>query len=670
MCYATTMKNTNHKGKKNNFHKKEKTPSKTILEGTLRLTAKGVGYVDVEDFDDSIEIDPSSLNTGMHMDRVSVVLHPKIKEFRGVKKRSGEIIEILFRQKMKFVGVLKKKSGVWILEPDDQKMYTDIVIPDCYSQEAKENYKALVQMENWTDPKMPPVGKILSILGPEGNNDVEMKSIVLEKGLAIEFPVEVEKEAKNISKEITKEEIEKRRDMRAVTTFTIDPADAKDFDDALSFQELENGNIEIGIHIADVSHFVRPGSALDKEARERATSIYLVDRTIPMLPETISNDLCSLNPHEDKLAFSAIFTFSKKDIDAEKINIVNEWFGRTIIHSDKRFTYESAQEVLDKKTGELSTELLMSLKIAKILQKEKFEKGAIAFERDEVRFKLDARGKPIGVEVKKRQDTNKMIEDFMLLANKKVAEFIKKKDKNIANTFVYRVHDIPDADKVRELAMFLKSIGYKLEIGENGVKSKDINKMLNAIAGSAEEDLIQMATLRTMAKAIYTTKNIGHYGLSFSHYTHFTSPIRRYPDIMVHRLIATYLAGKELKKGSAEEFEVMSRYSSEQEKSAAQAERDSIKYKQVEYMLGNVGKTFDGKIIGVTKWGVYVEEINSRAEGLVHIKNMEDDFYILDEKNYRLVGEKTKKQYRIGDKLKIQLINADLEKRMLDWKFV
>ncbi|MFC1721050.1 ribonuclease R [Patescibacteria group bacterium] len=655
--------------KRRDFHKNKKTPKKTILEGPLRLTAKGVGYVDVEEFESGIEIDPGSLNTGMHMDRVSVVLHPKIKEFRGIKKRTGEVVEVLFRHKMKFVGVLKKKNGAWFLQPDDQKMYTDIVIPDCFAKDAVENNKALVKIESWDDPKMPPVGEILSILGSEGNNDVEMKSIVLEKGLSIEFPKEVEKEAKNISREISKEEIEKRRDMRDTITFTIDPADAKDFDDALSFETKENGDIEIGIHIADVAHFVRPGTALDKEARERATSIYLVDRTIPMLPETISNDLCSLNPHEDKLAFSAVFTFSKKDLDANKINIVDEWFGRTIIHSNHRFTYESAQENIDTHNGAYNEELHTCNNIAKMLQMERFERGAIAFERDEVRFKLDVNGKPLGVEVKKRQDTNKMIEDFMLLANKKVAEFIDKKDKNITNTFVYRVHDVPNADKVRELAAFLKSIGHKLEIGETGPKSKDINTMLNAIRGSAEEELIQTATLRAMAKAIYTTKNIGHFGLSFTHYTHFTSPIRRYPDVMVHRLIATYLAGDKLKKGAAEEFEAASRYSSEREKSATQAERDSIKYKQVEYMQGNVGKTYDGKITGVTKWGVYVEEVSSRAEGLVHIKNMADDFYILDEKNYRLVGEKTKKQYRIGDKLKIKLIGADLEKRALDWEF-
>jgi len=643
---------------------KEKKPIRYI-EGTLRITGKGVGYVVADEFPEGIEVSPADLNMGLHRDRVRVLLEPKV----AGERQSGEITEILFRYKIKFVGTVKRQDGLFFLVPDDPKMYADIIIPPDEAKHVQPNEKVYVKIVKWTDPKLNPLGTILSSLGNKGDNDVEMRAIVLEKGLSSDFPPGVEEEARRIDRRITEEEVALRRDMRAVTTFTIDPADAKDFDDALSFRELPSGDIEIGIHIADVTHYVRPGSKIDAEAAERATSIYLVDRTIPMLPEVLSNDACSLNPNEDKLVFSAIFTFSGKALANKEVEIVDEWFGRAIIHSDKRFTYEEAQGVLDTKKGSYCTELERSNAIAKLLQKERFARGAIAFEKEEVRFELDEFARPIAVHMKERTDTNKLIEDFMLLANKRVAEFISKKDKHVKQTFVYRVHDLPDADKVKELASFLKTIGYELKIGKNGVTSRDINKLLTDIKGTEEEGMIQTATIRTMAKAVYATKNIGHFGLSFEHYTHFTSPIRRYPDMMVHRLLATYLENKKVPAEALERYEAASRYSSEREQTAAEAERGSIKYKQVEYMKDKVGQTFDGIISGVTKWGLYVEEAESRAEGLVHIKNMADDYYTLDEKTYSLRGERTKKKYTLGDKVRIKVKSADLEKRMLDYAF-
>jgi len=636
-------------------------------EATIRVTAKGVGYVDVEGMEESVFVDRPDLNTALNRDRVMVALHPK----RKGKEQTGEVISIIFRAKKQFVGVARKENGAWFLEPDDHRVYTDVVISDTAGHTLTEGEKICVEMTSWSDPKMNPAGKVIAVLGEKGDNDVEMYGIALEKGVALAFPRDVVSEAERIPVEIPDSEITKRRDMRGTTTFTIDPEDAKDFDDALSYRRLENGDHEVGIHIADVTYYVRVGSALDREARERATSTYLVDRTIPMLPERLSNDLCSLNPNEDKLTFSAIFVISEKDIARGKITLLSEWFGRTIIHSDKRFTYEEAQEVLDgKKEGPFRNELSAFSRIAQVIRKERFERGAISFEKDEVRFRLDEKGKPLGVYIKKRQETNKMIEDFMLLANKHVAEWIGKRDPRMERAFVYRVHDVPDKDRIGELATFLKTLGYKLPMGPRGPRSQDINNMLESVKGTPEENMIHTAAIRSMAKAVYATKNIGHYGLSFTHYTHFTSPIRRYPDMMVHRLVASYLEQKPLSKEAIKEYETLSRYSSEREASAAEAERDSIKYKQVEFMLPKIGQEFDAVISGVTEWGIYIEEKETKADGLVPIRTLGDDYYILDEKTYSIRGERTKKVFRLGDAVRVRLARADLDRRQLDFEII
>lgn len=636
-------------------------------EATIRITSKGTGYVDIEGKEESVFIDREFLNTALHRDRVTVTIHAR--RIRG--QETGEVTGIVFRAKKQFVGIARKQNSAWFLEPDDHRVYMDILISDAGGHEITEGEKICVEMLAWSDPKMNPVGKVIAVLGQKGDNEVEMHAIALEKGVALSFPPDVTNEAEMIPSEIPVEEIKHRRDMRDVPTFTIDPIDAKDFDDALSYRVLPSGDHEVGIHIADVTHYVRPGSALDREAVARATSVYLVDRTIPMLPERISNDLCSLNEGEDKLTFAAVFVISEKDIALGKITLVSEWFGRTIIHSNKRFTYENAQEVLDrKKEGPFGDELRALSRIAQVIRKERFARGAISFEKDEVKFHLDEHGKPLGVYIKKRQETNKMIEDFMLLANKHVAEWISKKDPRMERAFVYRVHDVPNIDRIKELATFLKTLGYKLPLGPRGPRSQDINALLESVKGTPEENMIHTAAIRSMAKAVYATKNIGHYGLSFTHYTHFTSPIRRYPDMMVHRLVASYLSDTKLSKEVIAQYEAESRYSSEREGTAAEAERDSIKYKQVEFMQTKVGQEFDAVISGVTEWGMYVELAETKAEGLVPIRTLGNDYYMLDEKTYSIRGQRTKKVFRLGDTLRVRLARADLDHRQLDFEVV
>lgn len=656
------------KSQKSHPHKGGKAP---YVEGIISVTPKGVGYVVVPDQEEDIEIEPQFLNTALHKDSVRILLHPQTP---GERQR-GEVTEILVRNKMEYVGTLERNGSFFFLVPQDPRMYVDIIIPLANAGKAEAGQKVLAAITKWDDPKKNPEGEVIKIIGKPGDHNVEMQAIVLDRGLRPDFPVKVFKEADEIKKHettIVAEGFKKRRDIRDITTFTIDPVDAKDFDDALSVRELPGDLLEIGVHIADVSHYVKPGTELDTEAARRANSIYLVDRTIPMLPEVLSNDLCSLNPHEDKLTFSAIFTFKKEALGSGKHpKIESQWFGKTVINSNKRFTYEEAQKVLDEKSGPHYDELHTLNALAKKLRKEREERGALSFEHEEVRFELDSEGKPISVYKKIIQDTNKLVEEFMLLANKKVAHYVHELGKKENKLFVYRVHDEPDQERIHNLMEFLNKLGYSIKIDKNKtISSQELNTILRMTEGKAEQDMIQTAAIRSMAKAVYSTKNIGHYGLAFEHYTHFTSPIRRYADLMVHRLLEIYLAGKHASPEDIHRYAALSSYSSQMEQLAMEAERASIKYKQVEYMTERVGKVFDGVISGVTEWGVYVEEKETKSEGMVRMRELGDDFYIFDKKHYQIVGERTKKRFRLGDKVRIKVKRANMDQRQIDYVFV
>jgi ribonuclease R len=658
-------------------------PTETpIVTGRMSITGKGIGYVKNPEFTEDIEVQTQFLNTALHGDEVEVTLHAKVEGMR----QGGEVLRIISRAKMGFVGVIDQENGATFLVPDDKKMYVDIVIPAGKTMDAKNGEKAYVVITKWDDSKKSPEGEVRQILGHKGDNDVEMLSIVLEKGFDTDFPDEVVAEAHEIEQNervIPADEIAKRRDMRGTFTSTIDPEDAKDFDDALSLKELPNGNYEVGIHIADVSHYVREGSELDKEALKRGCSIYLVDRTIPMLPHVLSNDVCSLNPHEDKLTFSAVFEMTAQG------EVVSRWFGRTVINSDKRFTYEEAQVIMTGDTSYLEgspllasfnlesastlykPSLLIMKELAEKLRKEKFENGAIDFETTEVKFRLDAKGKPIEVYKKERFDAHKLVEDFMLLANREVAKFIitEHEKKGEAPLGIYRNHDLPAKDRLDDLSIFLKALGFDLDLKKE-VSPKDIQRIISEAAGDPNEQLIKTATIRSMAKAVYGTANIGHFGLAFKYYTHFTSPIRRYPDLLVHRIVQDTLDGKKTDDRKANFYIKAAKQSSDREVSASDAERASIKYKQVEYMVNHIGKEFNGIITGVTEWGIYVEEEETKCEGMVKLRDLNDDFYTLDQKNYTVTGTQTGKKYRLGDKARIKVLGADMEKRMIDYMFV
>lgn len=658
------------------------------IKGIVYTTAKGAGFIDDPDpKKDSIYIEPGLLNTALNGDLVEVAL--KESASRGKREIVGEVIKVLERSKTAYVGTVSFEKSRCIILPDDKKIYVQIEIAESDVSGLKKDDKVYVKLEPWTDPKKNPRGKILKILGRKGDNDVEMESIVLDKGFAIGFSPEVEEEARNIGlsgETISPEEIARRRDMRGTLTFTIDPFDAKDFDDAISFKELGNNKYEIGVHIADVSHYVREGTALDKEAMERGCSVYLVDRTIPMLPEILSNDVCSLNPREDKLSFSAIFVMN------DRAEIESRWFGKTVMNSTHRFTYETAQAAMDGKAANVlkysngfqtaeSAEagmqyrnpLIILNSIAKILQKNKFSEGAIEFEQDEIKFKLDEKGRPVGVYAKQRIDTHKLVEEFMLLANREVAKYIfdSIKKKNLRGTgSIYRIHDMPDKEKMTDLSTFAKALGYELRISGGKVTAKDINHLLEQVEGTPHESLIRTATIRSMQKAIYSTQNVGHFGLAFDFYTHFTSPIRRYPDLLVHRILSRHLHDEPFRDREIVNFQKIAESSTEREIDAAEAERASKKLKQVEYMSERIGKVFKGTISGVTKWGIYVEELESRSEGMISFGNLGNDYYVFDAKTYTITGEKTKRRYTLGDAITFKVLAADLDKKTLDYAIV
>ena len=670
----------------------------TNITGTVTTTAKGMGFIaDPANADKDILIEPGFLNTALNGDTVEITVTGSIPPRKAGEPRTktAEVVRVTARAKNTFVGTVDTENSRYFVIPDDRKMYTDIAISEDEARKHKldkdQKVQVVIDFKTWTNPVRNPLGTITRTLGKKGDNDVEMESIVLEKGFETSFPPAVEEEAKKIGTEekiITPEEIAKRRDMRTTMTFTIDPYDAKDFDDAISFKKLpqENGQnrYEIGVHIADVSHYVREGTALDAEAVKRGCSIYLVDRTIPMLPEVLSNDVCSLNPHEDKLSFSAIFILD------DKAQVHDRWFGKTVMNSTHRFTYETAQAAIDgdpeltvryssgTQTADLALagmqyhdELTTLNKIAKILQKEKFAAGAIEFEQEEIKFKLDDKGYPIGVYKKERIDTHKLVEEYMLLANREVAKFIydsiQKKGKRDTGA-IYRIHDVPDKEKIADLASFVKALGYNLRTTKDGlVTARDLNHLLEQIEGTPHEALIRTAAVRSMQKAIYSTKNIGHFGLAFDFYTHFTSPIRRYPDLLVHRVLAKHLNGEPFGDRDIVVFQHIADSSTRREIDASDAERSSKKLKQVEYMSSRVGQVFDGTISGVTEWGLYVEEKESRSEGMIKIRDLGSDFYEFNKKTYSITGKQSGVTFTLGDSIRFKVNGADLDKKTLDF---
>ncbi|CAH0303319.1 Ribonuclease R [Pedobacter sp. Bi27] len=631
-----------------------------FIIGTVDMTADGSAYIVPEDeFEKDVFVAPRKLKNALHGDTVKAYVFAK----KSGRKNDGEVVEIIKRAKSDFTGVIKISDRFAFVIADDKKMMHDIFVPLADTHEAKNGQRVLVTLSDWPESAKNPIGIVKHVLGNQGENNTEMNAILAQYGFPLEFPPQVEREANAIPEEIPAAEIAKRKDFRKVLTFTIDPADAKDFDDAISYQKLPNGNHEIGVHIADVSHYVIQGTDLDKEAYSRATSVYLVDRVIPMLPERLSNGVCSLRPHEDKLCFAAVF-----ELD-EQANIQSEWYGRTVIHSDRRFSYEEAQEVIENKEGDYAAEILKLNELAYILRDRKFKNGAISFESTEVKFKLDEAGKPIGVYVKERKDAHKLIEDYMLLANRKVAEFIAKKTKGKDKlTFVYRVHDSPNMETLNTFATFASRFGYKINTKSDKEIAKSLNNLMADVEGKKEQNILTSLAIRSMAKAIYSTKKTSHYGLAFEYYTHFTSPIRRYPDVMAHRLLQTYLDGG--KSADMEFYEVASVHSSAMEKRAADAERASIKYKQAEYLENNIGTEYKGIISGVTEWGMYVEIEENKCEGMIRLRDISDDFYVLDEKNYCIVGQRKKKKYQLGDEVMIRVKKVDLSKRQIDFTLI
>lgn len=648
-----------------------KAESQDYYEGTIDMTSRKTAYFICPDFSEDVFIPTNNLNRALDKDKVKVYVYNR----RKGKRPEGEVIEVVERNKTEFVGVIDIQANFAFVSTANPKMYTDIFIPKDKIGEAENGDVVLVTIEDWPKRADSPFGSVIRVLGKPGEHNTEIHAILAEYGLPSDFPVEVEVYAQKIDTSIQESEIAKRRDMRDTLTFTIDPKDAKDFDDALSFKKLENGNYEIGIHIADVSYYLEEGTILDDEAYQRATSVYLVDRVVPMLPEVLSNFACSLRPNEEKYTFSAIFEVS------ENAQVINQWFGRTVIYSDQRFAYEEAQYIIETKdstipvdisiTGEsyvVSDEITQATlkldELAKILRKKRMANGAISFDKVEVKFNLDEQGEPEGVYFKVSKDANHLIEEFMLLANRKVAEYIGKQKK----TFIYRIHDEPNEDKLIAMQTVIAKFGYKIDFRNKGDISKSLNALMEEVNGKKEQNLIDTLAIRSMSKAKYSTENIGHYGLAFDYYSHFTSPIRRYPDVMVHRLLQYYLDNGA--SVDEEVYETKCLHCSNMESLATNAERDSIKYMQVKYMQDHQHEEFLGVISGVTEWGIYVEIVSNKCEGMVRIREIKDDYYTFDEKQYALVGATSNSILQLGDEIYVKVKNADLVKKQLDFHFL
>ncbi len=660
---------------------------KNYLVGTIDMKQTGKAYViPQEEGREDVMIAPNYTHHALHGDTVKVLMFPQ----RKMHKPEGQVVEVLQRAKTRFVGRIQKMDKFAFLVCDNRTMVVDIFIPLSDLGGAEDGEKAVVEMTDWPERMNNPVGRVVKRLGKPGDNNVEMQSILAEYDFPLDFPAEAEREADAIEQP-TKKDLEGRRDYRKVLTFTIDPADAKDFDDAISYRRLANGNAEVGVHIADVSHYVKPGSAIDKEAYDRGTSVYLVDRTIPMLPEKLCNGVCSLRPHEDKLCFSAVFEMN------DNAEVVSRWFGKTMINSDRRYCYEEAQQVIDTQTPGVAApdgtvcmeadEAVLALhKLATILRDARYKEGAINFESQEVKFQLDENAKPIGVYIKEQKEANWLIEEFMLLANRNVAESIGAqgrgkgrkgdggKGKNDAKgnggakVFVYRVHDEPNPEKLNTFVEFVTKLGFKMKVGSRKALADSYNRLFEQIAGRGEEYMIDNIAIRTMSKAYYSTENIGHYGLAFPFYTHFTSPIRRYPDLMVHRLLERYLAGGA--SVDANVYEEYCKHCSLMEKKAADAERASVKYKQAEYLSDKIGKVFDANISGVSKWGIYAEIEGNKCEGMIPIGSLKDDYYMLDEDNYQVIGRRRGRCYKLGDAVQIRVRAVDMLKKLIDFDLV
>ncbi|MCU0360639.1 MAG: ribonuclease R [Bacteroidia bacterium] len=647
--------------------------SKKVLTGSIDFTSMGTAFVSVNPNEPDVFIPAKKTRDALQGDLVKVVLQQR----SSGRRQEGEVSEVIKRARTQFVGTIRVNPKFCFVIADNSKIHVDFYIRNGDQLGAKDGQKVLIELKEWKSGEQNPTARVLSVFGFPGEHKTEMHAIMAEYGLPEKFPDAIEYEAKKIPTEITAKEINKRRDFREVTTFTIDPVDAKDFDDAISIKKLNKGLWEIGVHIADVSHYLPENSTLDKEAVQRATSVYLVDRCIPMLPEVLSNFVCSLRPDEEKLCFSAVFEMD------EEANISSHWFGRTIINSNRRFTYEEAQEIIETKTGDYSEEILTLDTLAKKMRAERSRKGSIFFDKAEVKFNLDEAGKPLGVFFKTQKDAHKLIEDFMLLANRTVAEYLatgkvrlqnedeehnkKATKENSKHLCVFRIHDIPSDEKLSDLSTFVSRFGYDFQIGNKNKVAASLNKLLVDVKNKKEQGMIELLAVRSMPKAIYTTKNAGHYGLGFKYYTHFTSPIRRYPDVLVHRLLDARLQGKSY--SNQEQLELLCKHSSDMERMAAEAERASVKYKQVEFMSDKVGQSFDGLISGVTEWGIYVEIIENRCEGMIKSRDLTDDRYVFDEDNYRYVGRNTGKVYALGDKVKVMVKNADLIKKQLDYAF-